>query len=206
MTSAGRSLPEPGRLVSFVDAAVAIALTLLVLPLVDLVPEALAKGEPAAEVFTGNLDTLGSFFLGFAVIGRFWMVHHDLYGHATRLTRGLVTLNLLWVLTITVLPFLVEMVSSFGSAKVVLYLFVTNLLLSSALLMVMTLIVRRLEAGGDAGTGVPDEIVTGSVAITVNFALVLVVVLVVPAASYWALFLLFIDPLTTRVVRRIRSR
>ncbi len=74
-------------MIAFTDAAVAIALTLLVLPLVDIVPEAAHSGEPAVAVVTDNLAPIGSFLLSFAVIARFWSVHHRLFGYEHRLTR-----------------------------------------------------------------------------------------------------------------------
>ena len=92
MSEPGREgrLPGAERMVAFTDAAVAIALTLLVLPLVELVPEAAHAKEPASSVITHNLVPIGSFLLSFVVIARFWSVHHRLFGFASRLTPTLV--------------------------------------------------------------------------------------------------------------------
>ncbi|WP_157647137.1 TMEM175 family protein [Actinomycetospora chiangmaiensis] len=198
--------PTPERMAAFTDAAVAIALTLLVLPLVELVPEGVRAGEPAGRIITGNLDAIGSFLLGFAVIARVWVVHHRLFGFATRLTRTLVTVNLAWILTITVLPFFVELVSSYGSSALVLRCFVGDLLVSSGLLTALTVLLRRLGVVDGDDSGPPDSFVTGSVAATTNIGLAFLLVLVAPQVSYYALFLLFLDPLTTRLVDRIRHR
>ncbi len=125
-------LPSSDRMVAFTDAAVAIALTLLVLPLVDIVPEAYRSGEPAIEVVTNNLAPIGSFLLSFVVIARFWSSHHRLYGYDHRLTRALVQLNLLWVLTIAVLPFPTEMVATFPVRVFVVPFYLGVLLVCSA--------------------------------------------------------------------------
>nr|WP_246325892.1 TMEM175 family protein [Actinomycetospora corticicola] len=192
-------------MVAFTDAAVAIALTLLVLPLVELVPEAARAGEPGAgAIIAGNLPAIGSFLLGFAVIARLWVSHHQLFGFAVRLTPSLVTLNLVWVLTITALPFFVELVSSYGPSDVVLRSFVGNLLVSSVLLTTMTVVMRRTgEADGD-GSGPSEEFVTSSIAATVNFLVAFLLTLIVPWLSYYSMLVLFLDPLTTRLVTRLR--
>lgn len=197
-------LPSSERMAAFTDAAVAIALTLLVLPLVELVPEAARAGEPAVAIFADHVDAIASFVLGFAVIARLWYVHHRLFGFASRLTPVLVWINLVWILTITVLPFFVELVSSYGSSAVVLRGFVANLLVSSVLLTTITVLMRRTGAADGDGSGPPDHFVTGSAAATVDIALAFVLVLVAPQVGYYALLLLFLDPLTTRLVARLR--
>jgi uncharacterized membrane protein len=201
-----RRLPSAERLVAFTDAAVAIALTLLILPLVELVPEAARAGEPAGTVFTANLDAIGSFLLGFVVIARLWLVHHRLFGFATRLTPTLVWLDLAWVLTITALPFFVELVSSFGSDAVPLRTFVGNLLVSTLLLTAMTVLMTRIGAADGDDSGPPDDFVTGVSAAAANIAVAFLLTLVVPQVSYYAMFVLFLDPLTTRLVGRLRHR
>jgi uncharacterized membrane protein len=61
------------RLVAFTDAVVAIAITLLVLPLADLVHEAAAKHETSWEVISKNQSQIFSFLLSFVVIARMWV-------------------------------------------------------------------------------------------------------------------------------------
>jgi uncharacterized membrane protein len=68
-TSMNRS---PERLVYFSDAVVAIALTLLVLPLAEAVPEAVSKHADSLKVITENQWKIYSFLLSFAVIARLW--------------------------------------------------------------------------------------------------------------------------------------
>ncbi|MGI3786608.1 MAG: TMEM175 family protein, partial [Janthinobacterium lividum] len=86
------------RLVFFTDAVVAIALTLLILPLVDLVPQASRSGLRLGDLLRDNLPELGSFLLSFVVISRFWWAHHQLFGHVSALSPALVRWNLLWLL------------------------------------------------------------------------------------------------------------
>ena len=196
--------PAADRMVAFVDASVAIALTLLVLPLTDLVPEGGDAEKPALEVVTGNLPVFGSFLLSFVVIARFWVVHHRLFGYSSRLTPALVWLNLFWVLTIVILPFLTQFVASYGPDPLIVRTYVVVLTLCSATLMTMALTMCRIGVADGDGSGPPDGFVDGVIAATADFVLAFLVVLIVPAVNYWALFLLFIGPLTVRVVSRLR--
>jgi uncharacterized membrane protein len=198
-------LPSSDRMVAFTDAAVAIALTLLVLPLVDIVPEAYRSGEPANEVVTHNLAPIGSFLLSFVVIARFWSAHHRLFGYDHRLTRALVQLNLLWVLTIAVLPFPTEMVATFPGRVFVVPFYLGVLLVCSASLSTMTILMRRtaVQVGND--DGLPEGFVIGSLASTTTIVLALVVVLVFPSIGPWAFFILLADPMFIPLIRRLRG-
>lgn len=91
------------RLVNFSDATVAIAITLLILPLVDLATE--LGTHPLGELIVGHSDSLISFFITFAVIGRFWSLHHRVFEYARSYSPSLVWMNLLWLCSIVFLPF-----------------------------------------------------------------------------------------------------
>ncbi|MDL5158635.1 TMEM175 family protein [Actinomycetospora termitidis] len=198
------ALPGAERMVAFVDASVAIALTLLVLPLTELVPSDDRPAVPAAEVVADNLPVFASFLLSFVVIGRLWLVHHRLYGYGGRLTPVLVLLNLAWVLSIVVLPFTTEMVATYGSQPFVLRVYVGILVLGSGLLTVMAVLMRRTGLADGSRRRPPEAFVTGSVGASIDMLLAFVLVLVVPAIGYFALFALFLDPITTRIVARLR--
>ena len=198
-------LPGSERMVAFTDAAVAIALTLLVLPLVDIVPEAARSGEDAPELIRQNLAPIGSFLLSFVVIARFWTSHHQLFGFGHRLTRGLVQLNLLWVLTIAVLPFPTEMIASFADRGFVVAFYLFVLLLCSACLSLMTIMMRRTGVQDGLADGVPEEFVVGSLASTTTMVIALVVVLAYPPIGPYAFFILIADPVFEPLIRRLRG-
>jgi len=78
---------EVARVVAFVDAVVAIAMTLLILPLMESVSEVAAADEDTAQWFAGHDGQLISFVISFVIIAMFWMIHHRLFvrvDHATR--------------------------------------------------------------------------------------------------------------------------
>jgi uncharacterized membrane protein len=90
------------RTIMFTDAAVAIALTLLVLPLVDVAHEA-TQGS-VGEVLADHWEDLFSFVLSFIVVARLWSVHRELWEALADYDPLLFGLNTYWLLTIVFLP------------------------------------------------------------------------------------------------------
>jgi uncharacterized membrane protein len=179
------------RLVFFTDAVVAIAITLLVLPLVDAVGEAASAGRSSVEVITDNFDQIFSFLLSFVVIARLWLAHHRMFAGVTTVTGRVVAVNMLWTLTIVALPFPTEMVGGYGEDRFAVGLYIGTILASSACLTALAVGLNQRLVGG-AGT------------MTVLLALALLVAVFVPGVRYWALLLLFLAPLLDRLWRRWR--
>jgi uncharacterized membrane protein len=120
------------RTIVFTDAAVAIALTLLVLPLVDLVPD--IGDESLLTLLSEHWSDLFSFVLSFFVIANLWTVHRDIYQLVLDYDGVLVALNFLWLLAVVFLPFPTALLTVEGqvtSGGAVLYL---GTLLANALL------------------------------------------------------------------------
>ena len=93
------------RLMFFSDAVAAIAATLLILPLVD---DASAIGHRSVgDLLSDNWPALFAFALSFAVIYRFWIIHHHLYENVNDYSEPLLWANGLWLISIvfmSVLP------------------------------------------------------------------------------------------------------
>ena len=90
------------RIIAFSDGVVAIAITLLILPLTEIHP---AEGETLADVVVDNRAALGAFALSFAVIANYWTIHHDLFRPLRRHNSRIVLLNMFWLAAIVFLPF-----------------------------------------------------------------------------------------------------
>jgi uncharacterized membrane protein len=90
------------RVTAFTDAAVAIALTLLVLPLVDVAQKA-ADTSVTALLREHDHDVL-AFVLSFFVVMAFWRGHRRMLEPVARLDETLLTLNVLWLLGVVFLP------------------------------------------------------------------------------------------------------
>jgi uncharacterized membrane protein len=192
------------RLVLFTDAVVAIAVTLLVLPLVDVVPEVAREHGDAVEVITENQSAILSFLLSFVVIARLWMAHHRLFEHVRSYNRWLVWWNMLWLLSIVVLPFPTEMIGRFSGNQFTAVFYIGTILVSSVCLTVLTLIVRRtlgLAADSQDGPSLP-----GTVIATVLAALAFLLALLIPELRYYALLALLLAPAVEQLRRRRPGR
>jgi uncharacterized membrane protein len=195
------------RLVFFTDAVVAIALTLLVLPLVDLVPEARRSGLDLVHLLRENLAELGSFLLSFLVIFRFWWAHHQLFRHVSRLSRSLVAWNLLWLLSVVFLPWPTAIITAYDPSPGTVLLYVGTLVVSSGSLTLLAVTVHRdpaLSVGRDRETR--DEVLGSAAALgALLVALVLGSVFAQPV-NYKALLLLLLSGPAERLVQRFWSR
>src|SRR3954468_8892714 len=114
MSSVTTTSRDPDRLVLFTDAVVAIAITLLVLPLVDVVSESVAEHRTSVEVITEHRPQILSFLLSLVVIAQYWVTPHRMFEGVKAYSRPLTAVNLAWLLTIVFLPFPTEMVGVFG--------------------------------------------------------------------------------------------
>jgi uncharacterized membrane protein len=195
------------RLVFFTDAVVAIALTLLILPLVDLVPEARRSGTDLTDLLRENLAELGSFLLSFVVIFRFWWAHHQLFRHVSRLSPAVVRWNLLWMLSIVFLPWPTAIITAYDTSPVTVVLYTGTLVVGSGSLTALAVSVHRnpaLSAGRSQETR--DEVLGSATSLG---ALVLALVLGTAFAdtiNYWALLLLFLSGPVEHVVKQRWAR
>ncbi|MCB0917052.1 MAG: DUF1211 domain-containing protein [Actinobacteria bacterium] len=92
------------RLVNFSDAVIAIAITLLVLPLMDLV--ASADTQNLFQFLQVNGGAFVSFVAGFFLTALFWSIHHRTFEYFETYDEPLLWLNFTWLLLIALLPFI----------------------------------------------------------------------------------------------------
>lgn len=90
------------RVTAFTDAAVAIALTLLVLPLVDTAQQ--AADTPVREIVRVHGGDVLAFVISFFVVMLFWRAHRRLFEPVRHLDEPLLTLNSFWLLGVVFLP------------------------------------------------------------------------------------------------------
>jgi len=108
-----------GRVDSFSDGLFAIAATLLVLSIdVPTVPEADLNGA-----LDSLLPSLLAYFISFAVVGLFWLRHHEFFGRLQASDSRLATLNLVFLAFIALLPVPTELLGRYdnSAAPVVIY-------------------------------------------------------------------------------------
>jgi len=130
------------RFVTFLDAVVAIAITLLVLPLAEVLQD-VAPGESLGSVLADASGQFFAFFLSFAVIARFWLVHHRVVEGVGAYDSPFLLLNLLWILTIVLLPFATQVVGSYPPEPLAVLIYIGTITVSSASLSAVTVHVWR---------------------------------------------------------------
>jgi uncharacterized membrane protein len=196
---------DPDRLVLFTDAVVAIAVTLLILPLVELVPEARDSNLAPLGIITEHKSEISSFLLSFVVITSFWYGHHRLFDHVRSYTSAIMRLNSLWLLTIVFLPFPTEIVGAYDSSRFTAGLYTGTILLLSACQTGLTWLVK-----GHATLENPDDPVSAAefrsdYLLTGLTLVAFVLAAFVPGVGFYALLLLLLSPLYGRV-RQVRRR
>ena len=96
------NLAETNRLEAFSDGVFAIAITLLVLVLHS--PE-LEEGQRLWPALVHEWPQFAAYLTSFAILGIMWVNHHSMFRQIKRADRGLMFLNLLLLLWVTLLPF-----------------------------------------------------------------------------------------------------
>ncbi|QUQ63676.1 TMEM175 family protein [Kutzneria sp. CA-103260] len=190
------------RLVFFSDAVVAIALTLLVLPLVDSVSDARKAGPmpPLPELLADNRSVIFGFLISFVVIVRLWIVHHRVFEQVKAYSMSLVMVNVSWLLTVVFLPFPTELIANYPlDDRLVLMLYVGTLFVSSVLLAAMVRIVRNDPEVRRAPDAVSDRWWFDAITGAVTFFVILALVTAFPVLSYYTLALLLVQPQIVRL-------
>jgi uncharacterized membrane protein len=101
------------RVVAFTDGVFAIAITLLVLSLDvpnvadDRIDHELAKQWPE----------LLAYFVSFAVVGRFWLIHHRVFAAIGSFDNRLMSLNLAYLSFVVLVPFTTEILGEYGDTS-----------------------------------------------------------------------------------------
>lgn len=103
---------ETNRLEAFSDGVFAIAITLLILDL--KVPHDLPPGTSLLRALARQWPSYLAFLGSFATIGIMWINHHRLFGMIARVDQGLLVLNGLLLLCVTVVPFPTALVAAWA--------------------------------------------------------------------------------------------
>jgi uncharacterized membrane protein len=183
------------RFLTFVDAIVAIAITLLVLPLVELTGD--LGDSTVRDVLAEHQGQVGAFLLSFVVIARLWWAQHEAVRALVRMPRGFFVLMMAWTLTIVFLPFPTALVALTPGSDLTKLLYIGTTALSMAVLTLAELVVARSPGCTDS-TSVPNPAMGA-----INTALLLVALvlaLVVPGASFFPLLLLVLDNQVARLL------
>jgi TMEM175 potassium channel family protein len=111
---------DPSRVLALSDGVFAIIITLLVLDV--HVPE-LTQGEALSDALREIGPSLTAFVISFVLAGMYWVAHRDLFGVIRRTDRGLVWLNILYLLPLCLLPFAASLLGRYDRDPVALRIY-----------------------------------------------------------------------------------
>ena len=192
------------RLVNFSDGTVAIALTLLVLPLVDLLTD--GSEYSISSLLNDDGQTFFAFAISYVVIASFWEGHHRVFEHLSDYSRAMLWANFLWLASIVLIPFTTQLLADQGTndpAVNALYIS-TMIVTTGSLLLIEWLAVRDPQLQRAEVRGTLD--IRGAALALVLLLTALVLVVVVPAVGMFWLFLLFLSNPLERIARRRSGR
>ncbi|WP_348789457.1 TMEM175 family protein [Leifsonia sp. NPDC080035] len=192
------------RLVNFSDATVAIAITLLILPLVDAAKD--IGHQSFGDFFSENFWELLAFVISFAVIARYWVVHHRVFEWVESYDGRLVWLNFVWLATIVFMPFTANVLSnSNGERAEVDALYIGNLLAISLSMQAIGWVLAHSPGLVREGARDSMDSTRGWSAIIIIGVCLILAVLVPSVGMFW-LFLMFLSEPVHLLLRRLAGR
>jgi uncharacterized membrane protein len=123
---------DPTRVLALSDGVFAIIITLLVLEI--HVPE-LTQGHSLNQALAEIRPSFVAFVISFILAGMYWVGHRDLFALIRRTDRGLVWLNILYLLPLCLLPFAAGMLGRYDQEPVSLRIY--GLLVAIAVMRVV---------------------------------------------------------------------
>jgi uncharacterized membrane protein len=132
-----RESAEFNRTLAFTDGLFAIAMTLLVVDLAVPVLHHDHSVHELADRLNDDSAKFVSFFISFAVIGRYWMAHHTFVAALKRVDRGLISLNLVYLAFIAFLPFPTALLGEYFTNPLSIVIYAVNVAIVSGMEVVL---------------------------------------------------------------------
>jgi uncharacterized membrane protein len=189
-----------GRTLALSDGVFAIAMTLLAF---QLQPPELGAHETLNSALGRLGDRYFVYFLSFAVIGTLWLAHHRLFSHVERADEPLMSLNLLFLLTVAALPFPSAVLGRYGNQRTAVVLYASCMALAGSQLTALLLVARgrRLLSPGTTPEGIRVGLWRSGVMVAV-FLLSIPVALVAPSVAPFTWLLMLPVRMVTVITRR----
>ena len=132
-----RESAEFGRVLAFSDGLFAIAMTLLIVAVT--VPHISHDDNihELADALNDLTPAFISFFISFAVIGRYWLAHHQFISLLGAMDQGFIALNLLYLAFIAFLPFPTALLGEYFSNPLSIVMYAVNVGIVSGLEVVL---------------------------------------------------------------------
>ncbi len=192
---------EFSRIVAFSDGVFSIAITLLVLGLE--IPDTLKHGE-VAQALWDQRENLIAYAISFAVIGRFWVVHHSFFGEVKAFDGRLIALNLFYLGWIGLIPFTTKVLGEYASTTAAVIVYAANL---AGVVSISLLMSRDARRAGLTKMDAMDarENEARSIFIAAVFLISIGVAFIDPQIAPFIWLLLFVEG-RSHIVKRLSRR
>jgi uncharacterized membrane protein len=128
-----RDSVEFGRVLAFSDGLFAIAMTLLI---VSITVPHISDGDnihDLADALNDLTPAFISFFISFAVIGRYWLAHHQFVSLLEAMDQPIIALNLIYLAFIAFLPFPTALLGEYFENPLSIVIYATNVAIVSGM-------------------------------------------------------------------------
>jgi uncharacterized membrane protein len=142
---------EFSRIVAFSDGVFSIAITLLVLEL--KLPQHLANDE-IWHALGEQREQFVAYGISFAVIARFWLVHHSFFSEVKAFDTRLIGLNMLYLAFVVLIPFSSQVLGEYGGTLAAVVVYSANL---TAVVLVGQWMARDARRSGMARSDAQTE-------------------------------------------------
>ena len=142
---------EFNRVAALSDGLFAIAMTLLVVT----IGEPTVSSAKIGATLQGLLPQIFAFFLSFAVIGRYWLAHHQFMSLLTSINERLLWTNLVYLAFVAFLPFTTGLLGDYNTVGEVVAIYALNVAVISAMEVVMFVVAHR---GGMLDKPLPQDV------------------------------------------------
>jgi len=123
---------ETDRVISITDGIVGISLTLLVLTLTVPVVKEIPNSPGLWPEMRGLWRELIAYLMSFFIIGLLWLYHHLVFRHVRYANGTLLFLNMLFLLSITIMPFASQLVANNWDERLAAIVYGSALFLAAA--------------------------------------------------------------------------
>jgi uncharacterized membrane protein len=113
----------------------AVAITLLVL---NIETPSVAEDD-LGDALVDLIPSVLAYVLSFALIGRYWVIHHQLFSRFVRFDGRLVVLNLLFLMLIALVPFSTDLYDQYSDAPLAAAVFASALAVAALVHCAMTM-------------------------------------------------------------------
>lgn len=194
------------RFLCFTDAVVAIAITLLVLPLTDVVHKAAVSNRSVSDILRENGSVFLGFLISFAVILGLWSAHSRVFQSVMIISPSLKLAAIVWLVGIVLLPFTTALIAELEYSRLGTELYIVNIGVCSGALSVACWVLLRTPALGLSTEQRRRRSLRNSVINTGLSMVTLSVAVLFPQLQLWVMVIMWMFSPVSRALDALGSR